>query len=122
MENKKIYTSYFAKLKNIDITKYKPYAISRYLPKGINVNQIIELAPTSHLLKKWKDNKIDWEEYSEEYCWGLESINLEKVFESIPNNSILLCYEKNYKQCHRDLLSQYINNMEDINIKIQEYI
>lgn len=91
-----IFTSYFANYRNFgDLT---PISISRFPPKGFKGEQRLDLAPSSSLLKRYKEGLVSEEEYAIEYLASLpEEIN-------IPDNTVLLCYEKKGDFCHRRLL------------------
>lgn len=93
-----IYTSYFANYRNFgDLT---PISISRFPPKGFRGEQRLDLSPSASLLNRYKEGLVSEEEYAIEY---LESLPKEI---SLPENAVLLCYEKKGDFCHRRLLGE----------------
>ncbi len=136
-------TSYYAKLKSIDKTKYIPVAISGDGGKIVNFNGTShkELSPYP-FFRKWKDkeNKIDFaykkgliskEKYlalKEEnqnsyiekfYRIVLKNLDAEKVFKSLGENAVLLCFEKPTEFCHRFLVAGWLE--EKLGVKVDEY-
>lgn len=69
----------------------------------------IDLAPTSEILKGYKDKKITWGEYVENYQKILDN---RKVLKKIDVNNLdmncLLCSEHEADFCHRRLLAEYL--------------
>ena len=112
-----IRTSYYANLKSIDKTKYYPIAISRYLPKNINLTQILELAPPSWLIKEKNQGK-----FIEEFQKRLECLDSMEVYELLKSISkekvpVLLCYEKPGEFCHRHIIAEWF---EKAGIRVKE--
>lgn len=116
---KNVYTCYYTspKLKNIE--KERLVSISRSCPYKFDIHEINELKPTERLLNLWKNKKINWDEYEEEYSNQLESYDMETIFNNLNDGDILLCYEKDSSKCHRSLVREYINNL-DLNVNIKE--
>jgi len=113
-----LYTSYFANVKNLP-KDWKCFYIS-----NSNVYDLAEpltcVVPSWQLVHSYKDGLVDSLEYTRIYTNMLES-NKEKILEKIkalPNNSILLCYEKLPKFCHRHVLAEWLRNN---GIEIKEY-
>lgn len=109
-----ITTSYFAKMKNLE---GKKISIARYNFPGIkeSLDEIItSFAPSEKLLKDYKEDREDWEGYTERYL--LEQRNhykkspedFEKLLKEAENEDlVLLCYEKfegPKTKCHRMIL------------------
>lgn len=72
------------------------------------------LAPKKEFWKIWHDNigKISEEEntkyyVTEYYKEVLSKLDPEKTLELVPEDSILLCYEKNDEFCHRHLVAYW---------------
>lgn len=112
---KTIYTSYYAK----NGKNPKSLAISLVVPNWYNFGSLTELAPTWSIVHKYKKGRITEEEYKIEYLDLLKKRNLTpaKIVDKIPENSILLCYEKSSDFCHRHILASYIQeyaNIEEI--------
>ena len=116
MLTKKIYTSYFANYKNI----INSIAISLYLPKWYRDKHFIQLSPSKSILYNYKNNIINEEEYEDLYIKLLVSrqLNPQKIADMIPDNSVMLCYEKSDKFCHRHILGKWLS--DNINIEIKE--
>jgi hypothetical protein len=105
----KIYTSYFANLKNLDSDLF-PIAIVRKFPQYAQIiPNYQKLAPTSKMLT------ISQDEY--EYCFDkiLKSLDAETVIKELAEISsgkdvVLVCYEKNGSFCHRHLVADWLSN------------
>lgn len=88
---------------------------------GIDYSHITEMAPTEKILKGYKNKKITWDQYEEEYNQLIVERNMLSIVEKqIPNETIcLLCSEETPHHCHRRLLAEYVqkNSINDIVIK-----
>lgn len=109
----KIYTSYFANLKNIppDII---PISIARSTPHWFDGLSIKILAPDEHIRARYnfdgnKDRYV--KEYNDEVLTFLYAPRLVQYLEvrSGGKDVVLLCYESSDKFCHRHLVSQWLN-------------
>lgn len=110
-----LYTSYFAKVK---YGKGHKFSIARYNPKWLNnsmiENTLINLAPSSNLLWRYKNNSVNWEEYTKEYQIQLvtngkqELKNIEHMLMK-GENVTLYCYEKPSDDCHRHIIADYFS-------------
>ena len=82
----KIYTGYFAKLKNYP----NPISIAGYMPKGINIPTYKELAPKKEWFFKWKNQvkEVDNHDFS---SLALISIykNLKEDYIKLYNETVL---------------------------------
>ena len=94
--------------------------------KGKKVNfkgkTLSELAPKKEFWQKWHDNigKISEEEntlyYVKEYYHQvLKKLDPELLLDSLPNKTILLCYEESEEFCHRHLVAFWLELFLDIN-------
>ncbi len=108
----KIYTSYFANLRNIpdDIV---PIAICCKLPKGYSGLEYPVLAPSSALLSEWHRNHNE-SYYRQVYCNKLNRLNVHSIigvleYLSKGKDIVLLCYERPEKFCHRHLVAEWLN-------------
>jgi len=69
----------------------------------------IDLAPTKELLSGYRDKKMTWENYEQEYLNLLDmrqivkKVDIEKLHENC-----LLCSEHTPEKCHRRLLAEYL--------------
>lgn len=121
-----IFTSYFAKTKKLlESGEKNLIAISGYVPKFYSdqmqtddrLSRCLELAPKKDWFFQWKNGEIDNEKYVELYRETvLEKIDIEKLYEKIGENAVLLCYEKPTDFCHRHLVAAYFNEKLGLNI------
>jgi uncharacterized protein YeaO (DUF488 family) len=79
------------------------------------------LAPTWNIIKQYKLKKIDEEEYSTLYINILKARELtpEGIYDALPDQTVLLCYEKPGDFCHRRVLANWIE--QSIDVKIPEW-
>lgn len=118
-----LYTSYYAKQK--DNKTNNLIAISQTKPSWLEwPNQschLVKLAPPKWLVWKYKQCRtISEEEFEEQYLLYLNQ-NKEEILDivrNIPDESILLCYERVGAFCHRHILAKWLNGN---NIKIVEW-
>jgi len=77
----------------------------------IPYEHIIDFAPTQDLLKRYRNKKISWGEYENEY---LKLLDNRKIFEQLEAESLdgacLLCSEHLPDYCHRRLLAEAIQS------------
>ena len=120
-------TSYFANFRKLDKNKYIAVSIARITPVGFDI-KVEEFAPEKSTLFNYKNGKINEEQYTKEYTEQLDELfddgsmvntlsylnNLEKEFNK---EIVLLCYEGKGKFCHRHILSKYIKEKFDLDIR-----
>lgn len=107
-----IYTGYYAKLNQYP-RELKKIAISRSIPKGIQVDkQDLSLAPTWDMI-----HKLTHEEYIKRYINILKKVDIGQKGVQY-QNCILLCYESPEKFCHRHILAE---QLDKIGLDCQEY-
>lgn len=107
-------TSNFAKL----ASHQNAVSIALWSPGWYNGRKYHDLAPKIWFLNKYRkdgDEKFYTQRYKEEV---LNKLNPRKVFEDLGENAILLCYEKSKDFCHRHLVSRWL--MDNLNIEIKE--
>lgn len=120
-----LYTSYLANINKLPKDSIK-LIVTRYPPKDLNVlkynklHLVRELSPEGDLLNNYnKTNKTneDWKEFVLKFNNQLSNdlnmqLNIQKIIRGLQKNIdiILICYEKNYNQCHRKLIAEYIKN------------
>ena len=65
-----------------------------------------DMTPTKELLKKYRDKKISWQEYSKRYLDLIDTRNILKKIKNIQesNYDCFLCSEHKVEECHRSLL------------------
>lgn len=107
-----IFTSYFSNIRNIgDLV---PISIALYSPKWYNGIKYSKLSPTSDILYQYKkDGNI--ESYKIKFKILLNNLNCSNVVEELyflskNKNIVLLCYERPEKFCHRQIVSEWLNN------------
>ena len=101
-----IYTSYFGNWKNFP-ENLIPIAISRFSPRGVTFKTCSELAPSTELLKGYKNNTISKEEYVVQYNEQLAKLDVHKYGKAL-HGHILICYEKVGDFCHRHLVATWL--------------
>lgn len=115
----KVYTSYFANLRNIP-SSIEPIAISLFTPSFYNGKRAIDLAPSKEILNDYKNGVIDENEYRLRYLDLLinRSESIGDWCDYFKNNEVVLvCYEGRDKFCHRHLLGELL---EDIGFDVIE--
>ena len=75
---------------------------------------IPDLAPSESFFKKYKYESLPWDKYVDEFRIDMLSrtkmvdmINLVKTRLTEGRDVIMCCFEKDYKKCHRFILSNY---------------
>lgn len=117
-----LYTSYYGNHR-----KYKNMfrvSISRTAPTNSFDIQLIKLAPDAELLQKYKSNSITIKEYTQAYHRQLTKhedsgylAQVVKALLEVPDDVVLLCYEKKGDFCHRHLLADWLNSHHGTNIQ-----
>jgi len=112
-----IHTSYFANIKNLP-TSMKKISISRVSPDWANIDEELkELAPSSNLLRRYKDGLVSKEMYEVEYIEQLRNLDPFEIGNKIEDSAIL-CYEKSGDFCHRHIVSSWLS---EFGFDIEEY-
>ena len=120
-------TSYFANFRKLDKNKYIAVSIARITPVGFDI-KVEEFAPEKSTLFNYKNGKINEEQYTKEYTEQLDELfddgimvntlsrlnDLEKRYNK---EVVFLCYEGKEKFCHRHILSKYINDKFNLDIR-----
>ncbi|MBQ3447269.1 MAG: DUF488 family protein [Synergistaceae bacterium] len=100
-----IRTSYFAN-RAVHESELCPVAISLDIPPGYHCNRYPALAPTRAMIKLAHEGRT--EEYTEQYTFQILSrLDAQKVYEEL-DGSVLLCWEKAGKFCHRRLVAEWL--------------
>jgi hypothetical protein len=97
-------TSYFAKSKNAE----GAVSIAIGTPWWARMPKYLDLAPTWDMVEALKLTG-DEEAYIERFDEILSKLSPEKVYADL-ENSILLCWEKYGKFCHRRLVAKWIKS------------
>lgn len=112
-----IFTSYFSKVPKLIYEKNFKFSdlisVSRYdliqYQLGYNIKSEKNLAPSISLLWLYKNKLIDWKEYCEKFYNQLYDLDYRfwNDFEKNFDGKVLLCYEKDFKHCHRYLIGKF---------------
>ncbi len=119
---KELYTSYF----NRKGTDPKAVVISCTFPKWLTEFQGTEredLAPEWWMVDKVNEGEITTEEYNQLYMHLItveRKLTAEWIVDSLDEGSILLCYEKIGKPCHRRTLANWLEG--ETGIYINEWL
>ena len=109
-----IYTSYFAKVKQLKETGLTNLVcIAGYAPKFFyeldGARFYPDLAPRRGWFLEWKNKHLSNEWYIERYNETvLSKLNPEKVLSDLGDNAVMLCYEKPGDFCHRHLIAEWL--------------
>lgn len=93
-----------------------------FLQEICSINYIHEtdLAPTKELLAAYKDGKVNWNSYEDEFKKLIEKREIEKKLSlELIDHSCLLCSEKKPHFCHRRLVAEYLKDKTDFEIQIK---
>lgn len=112
-----IYTSYFAKLKELENHNIIPISICGKAPDWYKGLQYKKLAPNYGFFMEWKKNH-DNDYYIEHF--KAEVLDAATVIRElsylVPNvngkDIALICYEKSSDFCHRHLVAEWLNQNE----------
>ncbi len=119
----KIYTSYFANLKNLEKDDIVPIGICCYPPKWFKGPNLRAIAPSTDILEKCKSSHAEYEKrYRTEVLSLFKDANilLERIsFISGGKDAVLCCYEKPSDFCHRHILAKWLE--EQTGIKVEEF-
>ncbi len=94
--------------------------ITRFYPRGVKREKydiwVRSLAPSAELLKRYKNNEIDWNDFKDTlFCELRDNIDSVKVIytlqtKNLMQNITLLCYEKDGCPCHRHMVRDLIED------------
>lgn len=113
-----IYTGYFAKLKYYQSNNLSPVRISNG-GRNIVEHKVNSFIPEWEIVNAHKKGLIDNETYRRLYLLQLSSfiedpklnLMMESILSSLyQTNTILLCYERPEKFCHRHILAEWIKD------------
>lgn len=117
----KIYTSYFAKEKELKSKGVICVSICAFPPKWFNGVNLIQVAPKNDILLDYKKDQ-DKDKYIRRYYFEvLKNLDVESFIKELERISqgkdiALCCYEKIGDFCHRHLLAKYLNIKGNYNI------
>lgn len=107
-------TSYFANVKNTP----DAVSIAGKAPAGFQGRQYKKLAPNYWFFKKYKEDG-DKDFYTEQYYKEiLNKLDPNEVYRELGENSILVCWERPEKFCHRHLVAEWL--CKNLGIEIEE--
>jgi len=94
--------------------------VMTYWPRGIKKEKVDEwareLGTPADLIEEWKNDEVSWKQFTERYLESIED-NKEKVKElanrAAGETVTLLCGCKDEAHCHRSLLKDLIEEMQD---------
>lgn len=106
-----IYTSYFDN-KNIPDAFVK-VSVTRFPPKGWKGTSLPQLAPSKSLLKIYEEG-MSWTQFMRHYKTELKKISPDVIIKDIEaiapgRDIVLLCHEKDSEECHRSILTTWLN-------------
>lgn len=110
-KNMKIYTSYFANLKEVERAHLVPINIALWPPRFYRGKSLSCVAPTRSILKDTKSDEEYISRYKNEILLHLDVKRLLHDIEQLTEgkDAALLCYEKPGELCHRHLLAEFMN-------------
>lgn len=109
---KKIYTSYYANVKNLP-SNMVPIGISVGKNKWFTGPNDTRMAPT------WAMMKMDRESYDKAFFEKLSKLDAKKIYDELPDNAVLLCYEKFNDWCHRRAVAEWLET--ELGIEVCEW-
>lgn len=81
---------------------------------NINYQHNLDFAPTKELLSKYRKGEMTWAKYEQEY---LDLLDFRKVSKKIDvkdlHKNCLLCSEHTAEKCHRRLLAEYFQEVNN---------
>ena len=114
-----IYTSYFAKLKELENHNIIPISICGKAPDWYKGLQYKKLTPKYGFFMEWKknhDNDYYIEHFQKEVLDELDATEVVLDFSRMiygfnvgENDIVLICYEKPSDFCHRHLVADWLN-------------
>ena len=111
-----MHTSYFRNWKNIP--REKAVAICQGVPKWYTGQRNLTLAPSWEMI-----HLKDPQEYERRYSIILSKLNPKKEYEAIEamvgGNAIILCWEKDRRDCHRLQVARWFE--ETLGIEVPEF-
>ncbi len=104
----KIYTSYLAKLRQIEELGFQPIGIATSPPKWAQIPHCKKVAPHFWMLK------LKESDYNHHYNIILSKLNQAAILKELQELSggkdiVLLCFEKDPLKCHRTMVANWLN-------------
>ncbi len=108
---KKIYTSNYARHGNNPLA----IGISLTVPDWYEGERLAYLAPKSDMVGKIKKGEENYNQrkYTREYLDLLKvrNVNAKRLIDSLPDGTLLLCYESPNDFCHRHILADWVERL-----------
>ena len=109
-----IHTSYYARLKDVP-SGVVPVAVSCVVPEWYTGLTYQAIAPSSNLVRWYKEGKYSEEDFTKGYKQKLKAIDQDEFVEKLidltgSEDIVLLCYEKSYDFCHRHIIAEWLND------------
>lgn len=112
-----LYTSYFGNYKNID-PQIQCISIANTKPTSLLVPKFNEVVPPWSYVNSFKNKEISYELFSQMYLNKLISLSYSFDFiiylEHFKTDVCLLCWEKDFTQCHRKILAEFLQKFYKI--------
>jgi uncharacterized protein YeaO (DUF488 family) len=109
-----LYSTYISNIKNLTKEQQdQVLIIARYFKPG-KFKKDIRLCPSDELLRAIKSGEIDWDEYEVYFKEEMQKdpmlTALRQLYKRLKSGEdiILVCYEKDYMQCHRRLIGEFL--------------
>lgn len=107
-----IYTSYFSNYKNIP-PHYQCVSIANSKPQGLFIPECNLLKPDWSIVQDYRNKDISYTDFAKLYLARLDITPAFKYFESLrrialSNPLVLMCWEKDYKVCHRTIAAYWL--------------
>ena len=121
-----IYTSYFAKIKELEANNIIPIAICLWPPNWYKGLSYKKLAPTPDMLMQYRRDQ-NQENYLKKYKkFILNELDPYDVYKELLNMSngndiALLCYERPKDFCHRHIVAEWLKYCLPIAIAVKEW-
>ncbi len=105
---------------------YNSTLIGTYTDTAIHLKN---LSPTSELYQKFRDKKIDFTTYSQDFIKELEVVDLCKIIDDIEfmcnlcdaKGAVLLTYGTDPSISHRSVLKDLINDLKILKSPVEEF-
>ncbi len=117
----KIYTGYFAQVKNYRKAGLKTIAVCLNVPWYYKGDRLLSLAPMPYMMDKSMSDEVFNKEYSKKVLGVLKQAQVYADLEQISDGKdvVLLCYEKLQEECHRGNIAIWMN---EAGFDVQEFI
>ena len=107
-----IYTSYFANYKNIP-QEYQCISVANTKPDSLFIPEWALVRPAWNLVQHLKSKTIAFNDFAYYYSRQLETKPASYYIEALRHYStgrpvVLMCWEKDYNECHRKILSYWL--------------